>query len=85
MRIVGLIVKEPMQAKSCRVKGGFRPLAISHSMAFVKLTDPTVSVYPSGLAWAPARAPTMPVAPGLFTTTTGWPNIFSATVAKARA
>jgi len=58
MSRVGLIVKVPIHTKSCLVKGGFRPLAISHSKALGILTDPTVRVYPSGVAWAlPAPPP----------------------------
>ncbi len=84
MSRVGLRVNEQMDMKSCRVNGGFRPLAISHSMALVRFTDPTVRVYPSGAAWAPATPPIMPVAPDLLTTTIGCPITFSATEAKAR-
>ncbi len=79
------MVKVPIPTKSCRVKDGFRPLAISHSRALGMLTDPTVSVYPSGAACAPASPPTIPVAPVLLTTTTGCPRIFSATDANALA
>src|SRR4030042_404254 len=57
MSRVGLRVKEQTGVKSRRVNGGLRPLAISHSMALVRFTDPTVRVYPSGGGCAPAQPP----------------------------
>ncbi|MNL65648.1 hypothetical protein D3C87_1900050 [compost metagenome] len=37
-------------------------------------TVPSASVLPSGAAWATASPPMLPPAPGLLSTTTGWPH-----------
>ncbi len=80
-----LTVSPPIGTSSALVKGGFRPLASSHSRALVVVVESTPRVYPSGAAWATAVIPSIVEAPALFRTTTGWPSIFSATDAKARA
>src|SRR5574340_1063657 len=80
-----LTLSPPTGRRSSRVNGGFLPLAISQARALVVVVESMPRVYPSGGDWATAVMPNIVEAPALFTTTKGWPNTFSATVAKARA
>ena len=49
------------------------------------LTPPITSVYPSGAALATYSQPMLPLAPGLFSTTTGWFIALARPVATRRA
>ncbi|MNL33178.1 hypothetical protein D3C87_1550730 [compost metagenome] len=48
-------------------------------------TPTTTSVYPSGLLRATSCVPMMPLAPGLFSTTTGWPRSMAICLPRLRA
>ena len=53
-------------------------------MALV-VTLPTIKVWPSGFARAISSTAMMPFAPGLFSTTTGWPSVWRICSAMMRA
>jgi len=51
----------------------------------VSPAEPSSSVWPSAGARTTASAPSMPLAPGLFSTTTGWPSETRSFSARSRA
>ena len=51
----------------------------------VKVFTVTISVWPSGGAFATKSVPMLPLAPALFSTTTGWPHLSESFGAMTRA